>query len=57
MDFIIGREAFRGTNGVGVQPFNPRWAGDDSTAIEESYARAAALGVKWVRITAGWNQV
>ena len=57
VDFIIGREAFRGTNGVGVQPFNPRWAGDDSTAIEESYARAAALGVKWVRITAGWNQV
>ena len=57
VDFTIGREAFRGTNGVGVQPFNPRWAGDDSTAIEESYARAAALGVKWVRITAGWNQV
>ena len=57
VDFIIGREAFRGTNGVGVQPFNPRWAGDDSAAIEESYARAAALGVKWVRITAGWNQV
>ncbi|MFC0035197.1 glycosyl hydrolase [Cardiobacterium valvarum] len=55
IDVAIGREGFRGTNGIGVQPLNPAW-GANLAAAEESYARAAKLGVKWVRIVASWHR-